>query len=118
MPARKEYAITDKGRAALHQWLVSPPELPELRHSFLIRLTWADPLTDDELDVLLVTYSEEIRVGCMVQREIMLRNTQPGRTQRETYLWRKISEHVVAIYQDELKWAEEICLDLKMMRQS
>src|SRR5512146_1518055 len=36
LPAKKIYTITDTGRAALRGWLLSNPELPELRNNFLI----------------------------------------------------------------------------------
>ena len=55
-PARKLYMLTDQGRAELRRWLLSPPELPQLRHPLLIRLAWADQLEASELDGLLAQY--------------------------------------------------------------
>ena len=52
-PDRQEHHITEAGRAALSEWLVSPPEHRTVRHPFLARLFFAGELDDDQLDALL-----------------------------------------------------------------
>jgi PadR family transcriptional regulator AphA len=59
-PSRKIYTITKKGLEELHSWIRTPPELPQLKHPFLIQLTWADQLTSEELDNLLSEYEKEL----------------------------------------------------------
>ena len=115
LPARKEYALTEKGREVLRQWLVSRPDLPELRSTFLIRLTWAGELSDLELDQLLSGYIEEVRMNWMMEQEKNRRSLPTGRTPRETFLWQKVAEKVVSVYQDELEWVEGIRLELRSL---
>src|SRR5512143_1224114 len=37
-PPRKVYSITGEGQAALRAWVLSAPELPQVRNSFLVQL--------------------------------------------------------------------------------
>jgi len=119
LPARKVYTITDKGKQALQLWLHSSPELPELRNNFLIQLSWADLLPDRELDDLLQKYEEEIAVQLRMQ-QMRADNpiVSPDRTPRERYLWRKISENLVAVYQSELEWVRSLREDLSQGKDS
>lgn len=52
-PDRQEHHITEAGRAALADWLVSPQERRAARHPFLARLFFAGDLDDDQLGTLL-----------------------------------------------------------------
>jgi PadR family transcriptional regulator, regulatory protein AphA len=45
---RKEYAITDDGRAELYRWLTSPKEDPPLRNSALLRIFLLGQLTPSQ----------------------------------------------------------------------
>ena len=59
-PPRKLYTITDSGLAVLRQWIQSPPSLPQFHTPLMIQLNWADELTPHELNVLLVTYRDDL----------------------------------------------------------
>ncbi len=116
LPARKIYNLTEKGRAALKQWVLSTPELPELRNTFLIQLTWADLLDDAELDALLARYEEEVRVQLLMQQEKARRQeAPPARTEREAYLWEMISQNVLSVYENELSWVRRVREGLKRL---
>ena len=41
---RKEYRLTEGGRAELTRWLEAPPQMPELRDESLLKLFFADML--------------------------------------------------------------------------
>ncbi|MHC1784252.1 MAG: PadR family transcriptional regulator [Anaerolineaceae bacterium] len=105
LPARKIYTITEKGRAEFHRWLFSAPELPEIQNNFLIQLAWADCLSEPELDGLLERYEGEIAVQ-MKMREAQAERAgdHPGRTPREKFLWRRIDENLIEVFQKELDW--------------
>lgn len=112
-PARKVYTITDKGRQVLHQWLTSAPEMPQLKHAFLVQLTWADSLTHQELNHLLEEYENE------VQMQLLLARTPPqqtmlsqARTPREAYLWSMIHENLCARHENELTWVRKLRQEL------
>lgn len=108
-PSKKLYTITDKGLADLKQWILAAPALPQLRNPFLIQLAWADQLGDDELDALLARYEHEIEMQLLMSREQQRRNQlSPERTQRETYLWRMISENWINFYKTELTWVQQM----------
>ena len=48
-PDRQEHHITEAGRSALADWLVSPQERRAARHPFLARLFFAGDLDDDQI---------------------------------------------------------------------
>lgn len=106
LPARKEYHITAAGQAALRQWVMSAPEPPLLRNTFLVQLAWADQLTAAELDTLLASYEAEMDVHARMMREQAARQLDtPQRTPRERYLWQMINENWISFYETQLAWA-------------
>jgi PadR family transcriptional regulator, regulatory protein AphA len=109
LPAKKTYTITAKGRAALKAWVLSMPELPEVHNAFLIQLSWADLLTEEELDALLRHYEEEVQVQLLMQKE-KARRMQPSsaRTPREAYLWEMTLKNVISVYENELAWVRQV----------
>jgi PadR family transcriptional regulator, regulatory protein AphA len=113
LPARKVYTITEKGRADLRQWLLSAPELPQLRSSFLVQLAWADQLAPAELDRLLARYEHEMQMqAVMCQEQARREQAYPARTGREERLWRAIAEHHCGFYAAELAWVQALRRDL------
>lgn len=108
-PSKKLYAITDKGVAALKEWVLSTPELPEFKKTFLVQLAWADQLNEAELDGLLSRYEEEVNIQLLMQQEKARRGiNSPKRTAREVYLWDMISENVISSYKNELEWIRKV----------
>jgi PadR family transcriptional regulator, regulatory protein AphA len=109
-PSRKIYTITAAGIEALKGWLVAPPELPQLRNSFLVQLAWSDRLDPGELDNLLAKYEDEVRMQLLMLKEQQRRGSMinPARTPREKYLWEMISENQVLFYENELSWASNL----------
>lgn len=113
-PSRKVYSITDKGQAELRQWILSTPEAPEFKKSFLIQLAWADRLSKEELDGLLSKYEEEIKIQLALQQEKRKRGIYvPNRTPRETYIWDMIFENIISSYRNELAWIGKIRRELQ-----
>jgi PadR family transcriptional regulator AphA len=114
LPAKKIYAITTKGREALRQWALAKPELPELRNPFLVQLAWSDMLDGDELDELLASFEEEMRVQMLMRQEQAQRQgLSPTRTPREAYLWQMIEQNAVSAYENELEWVRKLREGLK-----
>ena len=119
LPARKTYSITEKGRAALREWIRSTPELPEIRSPFLVQLAWADELEPAELDQLVDRYEHEVEVRLLTCREKIRRDaTSPNRTPRETFLWRRVHDNCVRAHETELEWVRELRRDLARFVQS
>lgn len=114
LPAKKIYSITDLGRAELRRWILDDPKLPEPHNNFLIQLAWADQLSTDEIDALLGRYEHEIEVQLRMRQARAARpDGAPQRSAREGYLWRKITENLVNVYQAELDWVRQVRVDLK-----
>ena len=112
-PTRKVYTITEKGSSELRDWVLSSPELPQLRNTFLIRLAWADQLEPGELDTLLETYEHEVHMGSLMAQEEKRRNrVNPARTGRESYLWDMISDNWIAYYENEVAWVRKVRKEL------
>ncbi|MBI5960912.1 MAG: PadR family transcriptional regulator, partial [Chloroflexi bacterium] len=96
-PPRKVYTITPRGQADLRQWVMSAPEISQIRNTFLIQLAWADQLSALELDGLLAEYEGEVQVHVLMLRTQQHRNTiAPARTPREIFLWDAIMAHWIA----------------------
>lgn len=115
LPAKKIYSITPTGWDKLRDWVLSTPDLPELRNAFLVQLSWADQLSPAELDDLLARYENEINVQLLMQREKTRRATSPDRTPRETYLWQKIAENIAGVYEHELAWVQDLRKGLEQL---
>jgi PadR family transcriptional regulator AphA len=112
-PTRKVYTVTDSGLADLRAWLLTSPELPQLRHAFLTQLAWADGLGAQELDELLAKYEAEVQMQLLMSREQERRGgVRPARTPREVYLWRMLSENRISFYEHELTWVQRVRREL------
>jgi DNA-binding PadR family transcriptional regulator len=108
-PSKKIYTITEAGLAALKEWVLSIPEAPESKKTFLIQLAWADQLNTDELNNLITGYENEIKIQILLQEEKRRRGTfSPERTPREAYLWDMIYDNIISSYKNELSWIEKL----------
>jgi len=110
LPSRKLYNLTKEGKAALKQWLISEPPLPQLRKTFLIQLAWSIDLSHQEIDNLLTIYENELRLRLIMLKEQLKRGTliNPARNPREKYVWGMIWDNYLDGYQAELEWAGEL----------
>jgi DNA-binding PadR family transcriptional regulator len=114
LPAKKIYSITVKGRAELRQSLLAEPEPPELRKGFLIQLAWAEVLSDEEILDLLEKYEQEIDSRLrMYQAQAARIGSNPGRSQREKYLWKRIAQNLIVATQAELEWVHQTRQELR-----
>ena len=113
-PARKIYTITEQGLTELKNWVLSSPELPQLKHSFLIQLLWTDQLQSGELDKLLSNYEEEVQVQkLMLEAQSRRQSDLPDRTPRERYLVAMIMKNWQSFYEHELSWVRQLREDLR-----
>ena len=108
LPAKKIYTISERGSSELKKNLLAEPQLPELHNDFLIQLAWAETLSDEEILVLLDRYEAEIKARLLMLKAQAVRpGSSPGRSKREVYLWKRISENLVATIQTELDWVQQ-----------
>lgn len=108
-PPKKIYTITEQGLGALREWVLSAPQLPEFRNTFLIQLAWADQLKQAELENLLEKYETEVAQQILMEQEKSRRGgVAPQRNPRETYLWNMISANIISFYENELRWIQQL----------
>ena len=115
-PSRKVYTLTPKGLEALKSWVVSTPEPPVQKNTFLLQLAWADQLDAEEMDALFAAYEEQLQTQLLLFRGRMLRQDSPQRTPRETTLWNMIAENWLSFYENELGWAQRVHKELVQMK--
>ena len=108
-PARKVYALTEAGRAALREWLLATPDPPTLRHPLLVHLLWADQLTPPEQADLLARYEEELNIRLLMLREQARR--QPAE-QAVRPLREAAQRRWLAVFEEELAWIRELRAEL------
>lgn len=116
-PSRKIYTITASGEEALREWILSQPEVPDIKNEFLIRMAWADQLSNEELDDLLSRYQEEVNYRWIMQHEFMEREVdkQPNRSERERLLWESISKNWIMSFEREMAWVQTLRADLQKL---
>jgi PadR family transcriptional regulator, regulatory protein AphA len=107
-PSKKIYTITEEGLKELKEWIVSSPEAPEIKKTFLVQLAWSDMLSNQELSEVLSRYENEIKVQLIMQQEKNRRALHsPNRSTRESLIWDMISENIISTYNNELNWVRE-----------
>ncbi|MBE6083786.1 MAG: DUF4180 domain-containing protein [Tissierellaceae bacterium] len=112
-PSKKIYTITEKGLDELKKWILSSPEPPEFKKTFLIQLAWADQLSTDELNTLLSQYEDEIKMQIILQQEMRRRQAFfPNRTPREGFIWDMIYQNIISSYENELEWIKRLRTEL------
>ncbi|MGE5422361.1 MAG: DUF4180 domain-containing protein [Ignavibacteriales bacterium] len=108
-PNKKIYTITEQGVDELRSWVLSIPEPPEFRSTFLIQLAWADLLQPEELVTLVDKYEHEVEMLLVMEKEKARRSgSSPQRTPRELYLWEMITDNIISAYENELNWVRRL----------
>lgn len=108
-PNKKIYSITDSGKAALKEWVLSTePEIPEIKKSFFIQLLWAGQLGTDEINELLSKYEEIINEHIAMQKEEKKRQKNfPNRSKQEQYIWEMVYDNLRMEYESEMQWIHQ-----------
>ncbi len=102
-PARKVYAITERGQQELKQWLQQPPNDDQVRREFLLKLFMARHLEPDSLKTLLLQRRESSRARLdSLER---LRTTASASTP-PNQVW--VTEYDMEMIQTELKWLDRL----------
>jgi len=109
-PPKKIYTITAVGLAELKKGVLTAPEPPEMKKTFLLQLAWSDLLNADEWEGLLSAYEQEVCLRLALGQEQRRRGSvfAPDRTPRERRLWAMIDENIEAFYRRELEWVQQL----------
>lgn len=112
-PSKKLYTITDRGLCELKEWVLSAPEAPEFKKTFLVQLAWTNQLSDEELHEMLTKYENEIKLQLLIQQEKNKRGLDaPNRSSREVFLWRMIFDNFITSLNSELDWVQKVRKEL------
>lgn len=115
-PARKVYAIAEKGREALDLWLREESELPETRAEFHARLAWSAALPQAELERLASAYEERLAGELLYRRERERRGEdRPARDARERRIWASLAENRIGALEAELAWIRRLREELRAL---
>ncbi len=86
----------------LKKWLLSSPEPPEFKKTFLIQLAWADQLSTDEIKMQIILQQE------MRRRQAFF----PNRTPRKGFIWDMICQNIISSCKNELEWIKRLHTEL------
>jgi PadR family transcriptional regulator, regulatory protein AphA len=109
-PNRKQYQITDEGRAELRRWVSTPLPVESPRQAWLIQVFFAHNLTNEEIVSLFKKRIEDLR-------EILSRTTLAQTGIDEGYketgikrlrdLWQLTLDNGMSYYESEIAWMEK-----------
>ncbi len=110
-PNRKEYQITDEGRAELRRWLVTPLPVDPVREACLVQIFFSHFSTNEEIAALFQARIKEIReqlhtLKTTAQVAIEENAKQIG-IERAHQLWQITLDYGIEHYEFELAWHEK-----------
>ncbi|MDC7233077.1 MAG: helix-turn-helix transcriptional regulator [Spirochaetales bacterium] len=113
-PAKKIYTLTEKGYTSLKAQLLGAPELEQVKNTFLIQLAFAEILETRLILQLLEDYCTQITERkVLLTEEFRRAEGYPGRSERETLIWTRITDRRLESLDNEKKWAESLMEELK-----
>lgn len=107
-PNRKDFHITDAGRAELRRWLTTPLPLESVREPWLIQVFFAHSLSNDEIAALFEARMQQMRHRLQVYRQeaqaAIDQNAAQVGVERLRQLWQLTLDYGIAYYEAELDW--------------
>jgi PadR family transcriptional regulator, regulatory protein AphA len=107
-PNRKEYQITDEGRAELRRWMVTPLPMEPVRDATLIQVFFSHFSTNEEIAALFEARMQEVREHLEALRTVaqaaINENARRIGIERARQLWQITLDYGVAYYEFELAW--------------
>jgi DNA-binding PadR family transcriptional regulator len=110
-PNRKEYHITEAGRAELRRWLVTPLPLDPVRESWLIQIFFSHFSSNEEIAALFESRIEQIRERLYTLKNAAQaaidENAKQVGIERLRQLWQITLDYGMDYYEFELAWHEK-----------
>ena len=109
-PNRKQYKITEAGRAELRRWVSTPLPVEAHREAWLIQVFFAHQLDNQEIASLFENRIERLRQSlaeCQGVQEHIDRNSDHGRRKRLQSLWQLTLDYGIQYYENEIDWLEK-----------
>lgn len=109
-PNRKQYNITQAGRAELRRWVSTPLPVEAKREAWLIQVFFAHQLDNQEIVNLFENRIERLRrslAECQEVEEHIDRNSDHGKRKRLQSLWQLTLDYGIHYYENEINWLEK-----------
>lgn len=109
-PNRKQYQITDAGRAELQRWTSTPLPVEAKREAWLIQVFFAHNLANEDVVALFENRIERLRTSlaqCRLAQENIEENSRHGEMQRPQSLWQLTLDYGIDYFQNEINWLEK-----------
>lgn len=110
-PNRKQYQITDAGRAELQRWVSTPLPIEGHRTAWLIQVFFAHNLTNQEITNLFEKRIEYLR-ACLSEVQSAQKNIDENARKvglkRVQNLWQLTLDYGIDNYTNEINWLEKM----------
>ncbi len=108
-PSKNIYTITGDGLNELRSWLISATEAPAIKKQFLIKLALGDQLSRRELEEMIDSYEELIKVEAITAKgEFDRCYFAPQGERAGNPFGELINENLQAFYNAELAWLQKV----------
>ena len=117
-PNRKEYRITDMGRAELLRWITTPLPVEIPRQAWLIQIFFAHDASNEELVRLFEQRIANLRdylSQCSAAQANIDANYQMLGVERLRELWQLTLDYGTAYYASEIEWLESTLPRLRQL---
>jgi PadR family transcriptional regulator, regulatory protein AphA len=109
-PNRKQYQITDAGRAELHRWVSTPLPVEAKREAWLIQVFFAHNITNAEIASLFENRIERLRKSlseCQLAQKNIEENYEKVGVKRLQSLWQLTLDYGIFYFENEISWLEK-----------
>jgi PadR family transcriptional regulator, regulatory protein AphA len=113
---RKEYAITDPGRAELHRWMTSPDEDPPQRSAVLLRVFLLGELTPSEARQYIESLRDWVEQELRSYEEI--RDSSDWSDNDSDFFARVALEHLLRAARRDADWTKWVLDELNRREQA
>jgi PadR family transcriptional regulator, regulatory protein AphA len=113
---RKEYAITDAGRAELHRWMTSPDDDPPQRSAVLLRVFLLGELTPSEARQYIESLRDWVEQELRGYEEI--RDAADWSDNDSDFFARVALEHLLRAARRDADWAKWVLDELNRREQA
>ena len=109
-PNRKQYKITDAGRAELRRWVSTPLPVEAKREAWLIQVFFAHNISNEEIVDLFNDRIERLRTSlsqCKTAQQALDANSKKPGMERLQNLWQLTLDYGIDYYENEINWLEK-----------
>lgn len=109
-PNRKQYKITDAGKAELRRWVSTPLPVEAKREAWLIQVFFSHNIDNQEIASLFENRIERLRASlaqCQLAQKNIEANSQREGMKRLRSLWQLTLDYGIDYYENEIHWLEK-----------